>query len=345
MRKKPMRRRLRSIALVSAFALLPAGVSAAAEVNLYTTREPGLIEPLLKSFTEKSGVKVNTLFVKEGLAERVIAEGEHSPADVLMTVDFGNLVDLVDQGATQPVKSAALESAVPANLRDPDGRWFALSLRARLVYAAKDRVSDEAITYEDLADPKWKGRICSRSGQHPYNTALIATVIAKDGPAAAETWLAGMKDNLARKPAGGDRDVARDILGGICDIGLGNSYYVGLMRSGKGGDDQKKWGDAINVIIPTFKSGGTHVNISGAAIARHAPNRDDAIRLLEFFVSDEAQQLYANANYEYPVKPGIAADPIIAELGPLTVDATTLNEIAANRKAAAELVDKVGYDN
>jgi iron(III) transport system substrate-binding protein len=262
-----------------------------------------------------------------------------------MTVDFGNLVDLVDKGAAQPVTSPTLESAIPPNLRDPEGRWFALSLRARLVYASRDRVSEKAITYEDLADPKWRGRICSRSGQHPYNTALIATVIAKDGAAAAEVWLSGMKANLARKPAGGDRDVARDILGGICDIGLGNSYYVGLMRSGKGGADQKKWGDAIDVIIPTFRSGGTHVNISGAAVARHAPNRADAIRLLEFLVSDEAQKLYANANFEYPVKPGIAPDPIIAALGPLTIDTTTLSEIAANRKTAAELVDKVGYDN
>lgn len=326
------------------FALTPIAPRAA-EVTLYTTREPGLIEPLLKSFTETTGVVVNTLFVKEGLAERVVAEGDHSPADVLMTVDFGNLVDLVDKGAVQPVTSAALESAIPENFRDPGGRWFALSLRARLVYASRERVSDKAITYEDLADAKWKGRICSRSGQHPYNTALIATVIAKDGIAAAETWLSGMKANLARKPAGGDRDVARDILGGICDIGLGNSYYVGLMRSGKGGADQKKWGDAIDVIIPTFRSGGTHVNISGAAVARHAPNRADAIRLLEFLVSDEAQKLYANANFEYPVKAGIAPDPIIAALGPLTIDTTTLSEIAANRKTAAELVDKVGYDN
>jgi iron(III) transport system substrate-binding protein len=330
-------------AIVAGLASAPAR---AAEVNLYTTREPGLIQPLLSAFTDKTGVKVNTLFVKEGLPERVAAEGAHSPADVLMTVDFGNLVDLVDKGVTQPVKSEVLEAAIPPQLRDANGGWYALSLRARVVYVSKDRVDLKAIAYEDLADPKWKGRLCIRAGQHPYNTALIATIIAKDGQEAAETWLTGVRDNLARKPGGGDRDVARDILGGICDIGVGNSYYVGLMRSGTGGPDQKQWGDAIDVILPTFRSGGgTHVNISGAAVAKNAPNRAEAIRLLEFLVSDEAQELYAHANFEYPVKPGVAADPIIAALGPLTVDTTQLTEIARNRKAASELVDKVGFDN
>ncbi|MEO8669027.1 MAG: extracellular solute-binding protein [Bauldia sp.] len=338
-----IRSALAGVAAIGALGALPA--AAADEVSIYTTREPGLIQPLLKAFTARTGIKVNTLFVKEGLPERVLAEGEHSPADVLMTVDFGNLIDLVDQGVTQPVKSDILDAAIPPNLRDAKGSWFALSLRARLVYVSRDRVKDTAITYEDLADPKWKGKICIRSGQHPYNTALIATAIAKDGVEATEKWLAAVKDNLARKPGGGDRDVAKDILGGICDIGVGNSYYVGLMRSGAGGDEQKAWSDAINVIIPTFRNGGTEVNISGAAVARNAPNKDNAVKLLEFLVSDEAQELYARANFEYPVKPGIAADPIIAALGTLTVEPTSLTEIAANRKAASELVDKVGFDN
>jgi iron(III) transport system substrate-binding protein len=337
--------RLRFVIAAAVAGIVTATSAHAAEVNLYTTREPGLIQPLLDAFTAKTGTKVNTLFVKEGLPERVLAEGAHSPADVLMTVDFGNLVDLVDKGVTQPVQSDILNAAIPANLRDADGGWYALSLRARVVYVSKDRVADKAITYEDLADPRWQGKLCIRSGQHPYNTALIATVIARDGAEAAETWLNGLKANLARKPGGGDREVARDILGGICDIGVGNSYYVGLMRSGKGGPEQKTWGDAIDVILPTFRNGGTHVNISGAAVAKNAPNKAEAIGLLEFLVSDEAQELYAKANFEYPVKPGIPADPIIAALGPLTVDTTVLTEIARNRKAASELVDKVGFDN
>ena len=316
----------------------------AQEVNLYTTRETGLIQPLLDSFTKSTGIKVNAIFVKDGLIERVKAEGPNSPGDVLMTVDFGGLIDAVAQGVTQPVRSEALAAAIPANLRDPGGHWYALSLRARLVYASKDRVPLTAITYEELADAKWKGKICIRSGQHPYNTSLIAAYIARYGEANAEAWLRGVKANLARKATGGDREVARDILGGICDLGVGNSYYVGLMRSGKGGPDQLQWGAAINPLLPTFKGGGTHVNISGAAIAKHAPNKANALKLLEYLVSNEAQSLYARVNYEYPVRNGAAVEPIIASFGTLKPDSLDLVAIAKNRKLASILVDKVGFD-
>jgi iron(III) transport system substrate-binding protein len=326
-------------------ALLPAMASAAGEVNLYTTREPGLVKPLLDAFTAESDIKVNTVFVNAGLPERVAAEGDNSPADVLMTVDFGNLVDLVEAGVTQPIKSAALDAVVPPNLRDPEGRWYALSLRARVLYAAKDRTDIDAFTYEDLADPEWKGRICIRSGQHPYNIALISAYIEHHGPAEAKTWLEGVKANLARRPGGGDRDVARDILGEICDIGVGNSYYVGLMRSGAGGPEQKQWGDAIKVVLPTFQSGGTHVNISGAAIAQHAPNRENAVRFLEFLVSDKAQAIYASTNFEYPVRTGAAVDPIIASFGELTPDPTPVTDIATHRRDASEMVDEIGFDD
>jgi iron(III) transport system substrate-binding protein len=319
--------------------------SLASELNLYTTREAGLIQPLLDKFTEKTGVKVNTVFMKDGLAERVAAEGVNSPADLLMTVDVGNLIDLTEQGVTQPTASENLNASIPSQLRDPDGHWYALSLRARALYAAKDRTEIASFTYEQLADPVWKGRVCIRSGQHPYNTALIAAMIAKHGEAAAERWLVGVKDNLARKAGGGDRDVARDISGDICDVGLANSYYVGLMRSGKGGAEQEAWIASIRPMLPTFADGGTHVNISGAAVAKHAPNKDNAVKLLEYLVSDEAQVIYAEANYEYPVKPGVATDPLIADLGPLAVDSTSLIEISAHRKAASELVDKVGFDD
>jgi iron(III) transport system substrate-binding protein len=336
--------------LAAAAALCLAGVQAAQaaqEVTLYTTREPGLITPLLAAYTERTGVKVNTVFVKDGLLERVKAEGARSPADVLMTVDIGNLLDLVDGGVTQPVKSAALEAAVPANLRASDGQWFALSLRARVLYADKN-LPLTAIRYEDLADPKWKGKICIRAGQHPYNTALIAAMIAHDGEAATERWLQGVKGNLARKATGGDRDVARDILGGICDIGLANSYYVGHMKSAKEGSDARKWGDAIKVIQPTFansKSGGTHVNLSGAAVAKHAPQRAHAVQLLEYLTSEEAQALYAKANYEFPVRRGVAVDPVIAaSIGELRADDLSIAEIAKHRKAASALVDKTGFD-
>lgn len=320
-------------------------VASAQEVNVYTTREPGLIKPLLDTFSERTKIKVNTVFVKDGLAERVAAEGARSPADLLITADFGNLAEVVDKGVTQSVQSAPLTAALPANLRDPNGNWFALSMRGRIVYASKDRVKIETVTYEDLADPKWKGKLCIRSGQHPYNTSLIANLIARKGEAAAEAWLRGVKANLARKASGGDREVARDILAGICDIGLGNSYYVGLMRSGRGGPDQQKWGAAITTLLPRFAGGGTHINVSGAAVAKNAPNRAHAVALLEFMLTDEAQAAYASLNYEYPVKASAQVDKLIAELGKLEPDTTPLPEVAANRRKASMLVDKVAFDN
>lgn len=339
-----LRLRLPQVALACATIVAGATSALGQELNLYTSREPGLVEPLLKAFTDETGIKVNTVFLKDGLAERVASEGESSPADVLMAVDVGNLTDLVDQGLTQPIQSDVLNASIPENLRAPDGQWFGLSMRARVVYAAKDLDLD-TITYEDLANPKWKGKLCIRSGQHPYNTALFSAYISHHGAEKTEAWLTGVKDNLARKAGGGDRDGAKDILGGICDIAVANSYYVGLMRSGKGGEEQVKWGEAIKVILPTFNDGGTHVNISGAAVAKYSENKDEAVRLLEFLVSDEAQKVYGEANYEYPIKPGVAIDPIIASFGELKIDPTPLTEIVKYRKEASELVDKVGFDN
>ena len=291
-----MKRSMVGAALLVGLAVTSPSWAMAQEVNLYTTREPGLIKPLLDSFTTASGIKVNAVFVEKGLPERVAAEGDRSPADVLMTVDFGNLIDLVDQGVTQPVSSPVLETAIPANLRDTKGQWFTLSMRARVLYAAKD-LDLTSFTYEELADPKWRDKVCIRSGQHPYNTALFAAYDAHHGAEATKQWLEGVKANLARKAGGGDRDGARDILGGICDIAIGNSYYVGLMRSGRGGPEQEKWGQAIKVVLPTFEDGGTQVNVSGASVAKHAPNRANAVKLLEYLVSPEAQKLYAETNY------------------------------------------------
>lgn len=322
------------------------GAGKAGEVNLYTTREPGLVQPLLDAFTAQTGIAVNTVMLRDGLTERLAAEGERSPADVLMTVDTGRLLDVVEAGHTQAIDSAVLKAAIPAHLRSADDQWFALSLRDRVVYADKD-LDLTGFTYEDLADPKWKGRVCIRSGQHPYNTSLFAAMIAHNGAQATENWLAAVKGNLARKAAGGDRDVARDILAGICDIGIANAYYVGRMKNAEEGSEQRAWGDAIQVVRPVFAgdNGGTHVNISGAAVARHAPNRDNAVKLLEYLVGDQAQSLYAKANYEYPVKPGVALDPVVASFGAMTIDPLPLAEVVANRKLASELVDKVGFDN
>src|SRR5690606_14718779 len=283
MRNSPARRPVfTNTLLASAVVLSGLAFSVSAEeLSVYTTREPRLIQPLIEEFTKDTGVEVNTVFVKDGLIERVKAEGDKSPADILMTVDIGNLLDLVEAGVTQPVDSKVLRDAIPEHLRGADNHWYALSLRDRVAYVATD-LDVGAITYEAFADPRWKGKVCIRSGQHPYNTALIAAMIAHNGVEATEGWLRNLKNNLARKAAGGDRDVARDILGGICDIGIANAYYVGRMKNSEPGSDGYKWGEAIKVVRPTFeKSRGTHVNISGAAVAKHAANREEAVRLLE----------------------------------------------------------------
>jgi iron(III) transport system substrate-binding protein len=312
-------------------ALAGSVVSASAQgvVNVYTNREPGLYSATLDEFTKATGIKVNAIFSEQGLAERIRAEGENSPADVLITVDIG--------------RSEAVAAAVPAHLRHPEGLWTALSMRARAVYASKDRVKDTAITYEGLADPKWKGKLCTRSFQHQYNIALVAAMIVKHGEAKTEEWLKGVKANLAKKPSGGDRDVAKDILAGVCDIGLGNTYYVGLMTNGTN-PDQKKWAEAINVILPTFENGGTHVNVSGVVLAKNAPNRDNAIKLIEYMTSPEAQRVFADVNYEYPVRAGTTVNPLVKSFGELKMENMSLAEVAKNRAKASALVDKVGFD-
>lgn len=335
-----------ALGLLAAAPLLAAGVPALAQqqvVNVYTNREPGLYSATLDEFTKATGIKVNALFSEQGLAERIRAEGASSPADVLITVDIGRLQEAVDLGITQPVRSEGLAANIPAAYRDPEGQWFGLSLRARSIYASRERVTDQAITYEDLADPKWKGKICTRSGQHQYNIALIAAMIVKHGEAKTEEWLRGLKANLAKKPSGGDRDVAKDIAAGVCDIGLGNQYYVGLMTNGSNAE-QRRWAEAIRVILPTFRDGGTHVNVSGAVVARNAPNRDNAVKLLEFMTTPEAQRVLADVNYEYPVRPGIAVNPLVASFGELKPDPMPVADIARARAKASELVDKVGFD-
>ncbi|MHA1559255.1 MAG: extracellular solute-binding protein [Alphaproteobacteria bacterium] len=341
-------RALCSVLLVATTAVGRAGSASAQSqiVHVYTTREPGLVVALFEAFEAETGVAVNTVFISQGVAERLIAEGENSPADLIMMVDYGQLINLVDRGLAQPVQSNILNELVPANLRDPANHWFSLSLRARVIYVSAERVDIESLHYEDLANPEWDGRVCVRSGQHAYNTSLFAAYLAKHGEDATTDYLRNLHANLARRAGGGDRDGARDILAGICDLAIGNSYYVGLMRSGAGGADQQEWGAAIRVILPTFEDGlGTHVNISGAAIARYAPHYDNALRLLEFLVSTEAQELYARDNFEYPVRRDVPADPIISALGELIVDPTPLTEISAFRSRASQLVDVVGFDN
>lgn len=336
------------LAALAAFGMAM-GASAAAfaqgVVNIYTYRQPELIQPVLDAFTAETGIKTEVLFLDKGLEERILAEGQNSPADVILTIDISRLTNAKEKGITQPLDDETVNKNISAEYRDPAGEWFGLTKRARVIYASKDRVQDTAITYADLADPKWKGKICVRSGQHDYNIALFAAAIAHWGPEKTEEWLKGVKANLARKPEGGDRPQAKAIAAGECDIALGNTYYVGLMRTNEKDPEEKEWGNAINVIFPTFENGLTHVNISGAALAKHAPNKDNAVKLIQFLSSHKAQQLYADKNYEYPVEAGLEPNAVVKEFGELKADTLPLADIASHRKAASEMVDRVGLDD
>ncbi|WBU29247.1 Fe(3+) ABC transporter substrate-binding protein [Rhodopseudomonas palustris] len=334
--------RFRAAALALAAVFVPFAAGAAEQVNVYTYRETKLVQPLFDAFTKDTGIAVNVISASSGLEQRIKAEGADSPADVLLTVDIGRIDDAVAAGISQPINSAVIDEIVPAQFRDPNGQWAGISMRARVIYASKDRVKQDAITYEELGDPKWKGKICIRSGQHIYNNALFAAYVAKHGEAKAEEWLRGLKANLAQKPSGGDRETARDVAAGKCDLGIGNTYYWALMLNDP---DKKAWADATRVVLPTFEGGGTHVNLSGVVLAKHAPNKANAMKLIEWLVGEKAQQIYADANYEYPIRAGVPLNPIIAGYGKLKPDPLPIAKIAANRKAASTLVDKVGFDN
>jgi len=336
---------LSALTVTTALTVFSAPALADGEVNIYSYRQPELIQPLLDAFTKETGIATNVLFLDKGLVERIQAEGANSPADVILTVDISRLTEAKDAGVTQSVSDETINKDIPAQYRDPDGNWFGLTTRGRVVYASKDRVSQTEITYEELADPKWKGKICTRDGQHSYNVGLFASMIAHHGEAETEKWLTGLKNNLARKPDGGDRDQAKAIFAGECDIALGNSYYVGLMLTNDKEPEQKEWAGAIKVMFPNAGDRGTHVNISGMALAKNAPNKDNAIRLMEFLSEGEAQKIYAEQVFEYPVKPGEEPSAIVKSFGPIKADPLPLSDIAANRKKASELVDKVGYND
>lgn len=327
--------------------MLAAPVALAQEtVNIYSYRQPDLIKPVLDAFTEQTGIQTETLFLDKGLEDRIAAEGTNSPADVILTIDIARLTAAQDKGVTQPVVDETINANIPAEYRDADGNWFGVTRRGRVIWASKDRVEEDAISYADLADPKYKGKICIRSGQHDYNIALFASLIAHWGEAATEEWMKGFKENLARRPDGNDRGQAQNIMAGECDLALGNTYYVGLMMNNEEEPEQKDWANAIKVIFPTIdEDSGTHVNVSGMALAKNAPNKEAALELMRFLSSDEAQQIYAADVYEYPVKDGVAASEDVQSFGELNADTLPLTDIAKNRRAASEMVDRVGLDD
>jgi len=336
-----MRMKLAATAAI-ALTALPLAASADSEVNIYSYRQAYPLEPLLNAFEKETGIKSNVVFAKQGLAERLEREGRNSPADVVMTVDISRLNELVERDLVQGVDNDVLEKNIPENLRHPEGKWIGLTTRARLIYTSKERVEEgEITTYEQLADDKWDNRICTRSGKHPYNIALISSMIAHHGEAETETWLNGVKDNLARKPQGGDRDQIKAISEGVCDVAIGNSYYYGNMLQD---ENQRAAAEAVRLVFPNADGRGTHINISGISLTKSAPNRDNAIKLMEFLSSPEAQGIYATANTEYPANPNVKPTGLVAEWGEIHPDSLSLQKIAEYRNAAVKLVDRVDFD-
>jgi iron(III) transport system substrate-binding protein len=321
---------------------LGASIAQAQEVNVYSYRQPELIQPLMDAFTQETGIDVRVAFMKSGMVERLEAEGARTPADLVFTVDISRLAGVVEAGLTQPVTSEALNANIPSTYRDPDNHWFGLTTRARIVYASKERVAEGEVTsYEDLADAKWKGRICTRSGTHAYTLALISAHLHHHDEAATKAWLEGVKSNLARKPQGNDRAQVKAIWAGECDISIGNTYYMGKMLAD---EEQQAWADSVNVVFPVFEGKGTHVNVSGMALTKHAPHRADAIRLMEFLASPQAQEIYAEMNYEYPIAPGTEAAELVQSWGDFRPDEVNLMDVAAQRPAAVKLVQEVDFD-
>lgn len=337
------------IALFSAIFLTISGAyhsaKAEGEVNIYSYRQPFLINPLLEDFTKKTGIKTNVIFAKKGLIERMAAEGKLSPADVLLTVDIGRLTGAVEKGVVQPVASDVLKGNIPARYRSAKDEWFGLTLRSRVVYASKERVKQDSITYEELADPKWRGKICIRSGQHVYNVAMIAAMIKHHGRDWTKTWLEGVKANLARKPSGNDRAQVKAVFAGQCDLAIGNTYYMGKMQLNDEKPEQKQWAESVNILFPNTKTRGAHVNVSGMILAKYAPHKENAIKLMEYLSSAEAQKIYAEVNHEYPVKTGVEWSALVKSWGAFKADELSLDEIARLRKEASLLVDETDFNS
>jgi iron(III) transport system substrate-binding protein len=316
----------------------------AAEVNIYSYRKEALIRPLLDAFTEKTGIEVNLLTGKaDVLLQRLKSEGMNSPADVLLTVDAGRLVRAKEAGVLQPIKSETLESLVPAKLRDPEGYWVGLSQRARVILRSKDRVEEGAIeTYDDLADPKWKGKICIRSSGNIYNQSLLASLIANEGEETAENWAKGVVANMARKPQGGDRDQIKAVAAGECDIAVANTYYyAGMLEDERG--DQREAAEKVAIVFPNQEDRGTHVNISGGGVTKSAKHKDEAVKLLEFLASDDAQALYAQVVNEYPLRDDIELDATLKGWGAFKADDLDLVKLGELNGEAVRIFDRAGW--
>lgn len=338
----------RPLALAACAAALALSASAPAQenvLNLYTARHYQTDEALYANFTKKTGIRINRIEAPEDpLLERIRNEGANSPADVFITVDVGRLWRAQQAGVFAPLHSAVLEQRIPAQYRDPEGHWFGFSARARVIAYNKDVVKPGDIkSYEDLADPRWKGKVCTRSSGHVYSLSLMASLVAHDGEAATEKWARGVVANLARDPKGGDTDQLRAVAAGECDVALSNTYYIArLMRSTK--PDERAVADKLAVLWPNQDGRGTQMNISGGGMLKHAPHKEAAVRFLEYLASDEAQAYFADGNNEWPTVPGVKVDnPALAALGAFKADTINVAQLGRNQPTAQKIADRAQF--
>ncbi len=314
------------------------------EVNVYTHRHYEIDQQLFAKFTEETGIEVNVINASaDELIERIANEGEQSPADVLITVDAGRLNRAHQRGLLQPVSSEILETTVPEHLRDPQGHWFGVTYRARIIAYAKDRVDPTTIErYEDLAGEQWKGKVLVRTSDNVYNQSLLASMVIANGADAATNWAKGIVANFAREPKGNDRDQIKGIAGGEGDLAIVNTYYIGLMLHSENSEEQQA-AQNIGIIFPNQNDRGTHVNVSGAGVAAHAPNKDNAIRLIEFLLSEDVQAQLSSFNFEYPVNASVPATDLLQSWGDFKKDQVNLAALGEHNEEAVKIFDQVGW--
>ena len=319
--------------------------SFAAEVNVYSARKENLIKPLLDKFSAETGIKTNLITAKaDKLLTRMKNEGRNTPADILITTDAGRLHRAKQADLLQTIESATIDKAVPAHLRDADGLWVGLSQRARVLFYAKDRVKPEQLSsYEDLANPQWRKRVCIRGSSNIYNQSMVASMIAAKGEAATLEWAKALVNNLARKPKGGDRDQIKAAAAGQCDIAIANTYYYANMLANTKDPSQVEAAQKMGIFWPNQNDRGAHVNVSGAGISKYSKNKDNAIRLIEFLLSAESQQWYASVNYEYPVVDGVATNELVASWGEFKSDLLNLSQLGELNATAVKIMDKAGW--
>jgi iron(III) transport system substrate-binding protein len=334
-----------SLAAAAAFFGFSQAAMAGGEVNVYSNRPAEIVQPLLDAFTRATRIETNLLYLDQGLVQRIQSEGDYSPADVILSIDDSRMSEAVEGGITQPLIDPKLASQIPEKYRDRDGNWIGLTVRPRVFYVSSQRVKDTAITYESLTGPEWKGRVCIRDGRHPSNIGLFASMTDLHGATYTEKWLLGLKANLARKPKGSDRSQAEAIAEGVCDLAIGNAEYAAVMLVEERASGQDKLAEAIRIVFPNQIDRGTSVGLSSMALAKHAPNRDNAIKLMEFLADKPAQELYSNEVNEYPVLPGAQPSDILKGFGPMKTEDLAVGNVLKLRGQALELVEKVRFND